>query len=101
MFLTETDVKPLTIKTYASSLKTFMEWFEETNNKPFSLDEIMPVDVAAYKRHLINQAKKPTTVNKHLTAIKAFCRWARDQGYIQDNPAAEVKALNLQRQAPK
>ncbi len=100
-YLAGSGTKPLTIKTYAGALESFKKWFEETTSKDFALDEITPTDVAAFKRHLMDQAKKPATVNKHLTAIKALCKWAVAQGHLEHNPAAETKALNLQRQAPK
>lgn len=99
--LKDTDRKSATVKAYAEGLRGFINWFEGATDREFSLDEITSADVSGYKRHLMEQGKKPATVNKHLAAIKGLCKWAVGKGHLQHNPATETKPLHLQRQSPK
>lgn len=91
-----------TIGSYLSDLKHFAEWFAQSNGEVFKPEAIAPIDVGQYKSYLQTvKGFKPSTVNRRLVAIKRLCRWARTQGLIEENPAAEIGGVPRQRTPPK
>jgi site-specific recombinase XerD len=93
---------PLTIKNYLNDLAHFATWFAQTNGEAFAPEAITLLDVRAYKSHLLTVAKfKPATVNRRLAALARFCRWAKAQGLIVDNPTDDVKGVPEVQSAPK
>jgi site-specific recombinase XerD len=91
-----------TIGSYLSDLKHFAEWFAQSNGEVFKPEAITPVDVGQYKSYLQTvKGFKPSTINRRLVAIKRLCRWARTQGLIEENPAAEIGGVPRQRTTPK
>ena len=68
------------------------------------LAEISHLDIERYKRDRMalktrfDAARKPATVNRDLQQLKTILEMARRTGYIQKNPAREVKLLRHENQ---
>lgn len=93
---------PLTVRNYLHDLEHFAAWFAQSNGEPFAPSAITPLDVRAYKSHLVAVAKfKPATVNRRLAALAKYCRWARAEGLLREDPTAEVKGVSQVKAAPK
>ena len=100
--LVEEGKSPLTVKNYLSDLKHFATWFEGTNGEALAPQRITLLDVRAYKSHLMTVRKfKPATVNRRLASLSRYCRWAKKQGLMQNDPTDEVKGVSQVKAAPK
>ena len=91
---------PLTISSYLSDLRHFATWFAQSNGEPFSPQAITIYDVRSYKSHLQTVAKfKPATVNRRLAALAKYCRFAKSQGLIAEDPTRDVQGVRQQKAA--
>jgi integrase/recombinase XerC len=86
-----------TIVGYLTDLNTFGRWFEQTNGYGLSLDNLTPTDIREYRQFLINvQKAKATTVNHHLSALRAYGTWAKSSGTVTYNPVDGIKSIAQQ-----
>jgi len=93
---------PLTIKSYLSDMRHFAQWFEKTTGEAFKPQAITSLDVQCYKAYLLtDQRCKPATINRKLSTLSKFCRWARKEGLIKEDPTDEVKGVEEVKAAPK
>ena len=93
---------PMTIRNYLNDLAHFARWFSQTNGEAFAPEAITLLDMCAHKSHLLTVAKfKPATVNRRLAALAGFCRWAKAQSLIVDNPTNQVGGVPEAQSAPK
>jgi len=92
-----------TIKSYIRDLEHFARWFAQSNGEPFTLEAVTPIDVKDYKQHLATVGGyKPSTVNRHLAAVRRLCRWARAERLIEEDPSENIGGMERQqRLAPK
>ncbi len=96
------DRAPLTVKGYCADLKHFSRWFEQTNGEQLSPERITPTDIKEYKQHLlIVERRKASTVNRRLSSLSMFCRWAQESGLIHTDPTMYVKSVKQVASAPK
>ncbi len=77
-----------TVGTYRRSLSTFEKWFVQ-QKKRFRFRK---ADVEAYKTYLMKERElSQVSVSTYLTALRRFCQYLVDAGYLDENPAREVK----------
>lgn len=87
----ETDISPLTIKTYIYSVEQFKGWIEAENRKPLDIHNITPNDIESYKEYMLKKAGangsgyKPATINKILAALRVFFGWLIFEGQLKNN----------------
>ena len=60
------------------------------------LSDLTSVGVQAALARLIDAGKSHQTVNHYRAALRAFVRWARDNGRMRDNPMRGVKGFNVE-----
>ncbi|MGB9804549.1 tyrosine-type recombinase/integrase [Desulfofundulus sp.] len=90
-----------TIAAYTGALRSFMRWLEDTTGSPFDPASVTPLDVADYRRYMLNRNRKPATINLHLDALSSFFSWAASNGMISSDPTEGVKRISEQRGAPR
>jgi site-specific recombinase XerD len=77
-------------------------WFEETTSERFSPEAVTALDVHTYKAHLLKErGYKPATINRKLSSLSMFCRWARREGLMQGDPTEEVGGVEEVKGAPR
>ncbi len=56
-----------------------------------------------YKQYLLDQANKPKTINRRLTALATYAHWLEQAGYVKNalNPVQGVKSVKEATLAPK
>jgi site-specific recombinase XerD len=93
----------LTVKHYLSDLRQFASWFEGSTGGTFAPVALTGLDMVSYRSYLMTiKNYQPATINRNLASLSKFCRWARGQGLIEENPVAEVKGVKeTQPTAPK
>lgn len=75
---------------YTGHSKRFLEWIGEKADA--DLSEITKADVTAYRNAVAGHAGQRTT-NNTLKALRTFFSEARKDGYITDDPAADVDTV--------
>jgi site-specific recombinase XerD len=87
---------------YLTDLNTFRRWFEQTNGYGLSPNNLTPTDIREYRQFLLNvQKAKASTINRHLSALRAYGTWAKSSGTVTYNPVDGIKSIAQQKHAPK
>jgi site-specific recombinase XerD len=84
-----------TIKKYTQAVAGLLSWYEEQNQEPLTLDAFTPIVLIGYRNELQHEQQKSiSTINLRLSALRAWCSWLQEQGYLAVDPAARVKLLS-------
>jgi site-specific recombinase XerD len=101
-YLVGLELSERTIQGYLTNLNVFTRWFEQTNEEGLTPHSLTPTDAREYKHFLlVVQKAKATTINRHLTALRAYANWAKTIGVITYNPVDGIKSIGQQSHAPK
>lgn len=93
---------PLTIKATRGDLVGFATWWETQRNRPFDPVLLRERDVHAWRlSRQKDDAAAPSTINRALVSLRAYCAWAKQVGFIHENPVEEIKAIPTGPPAPK
>lgn len=89
-----------TVASYTGDLNRFAAWMRQ------SCGEVDPayvtaLDVADYRRYLLDRGKKPATVNRALDVLRSFFSWAVSEGIVKADPSAETRRVKEQRRSPR
>ena len=92
--LQEKDRSAGTVKKYTQAVSHFLTWYEQEERSPLQLTHITPIALIGYRNELQHQQHKSiSTINLHISALRAWCAWLVDQGYLPLDPAARVKLV--------
>lgn len=76
-----------TARAYKEDLGDFSRWFEECNDQASTPAIITAIDLREYQSHMLTvRGLKPSTINRRLAAIRAWLRWVKNTGDIQELP---------------
>lgn len=92
-----------TVRSYRNAILHFLHWYEGEEHRALALDDLTPIALIGYRNHLQHiDTKATSTVNTRVAALRAWCAWLHDQGYLPTNPASRLKTVGRQTQhAPK
>jgi site-specific recombinase XerD len=95
------DRSPATIRRYQSAVRCFLDWYKLEEHYALAVTDLTPVALVAY-RNTLQKTEAPSTVNTHLSALRAWSRWLVEAGYLETDPAVRVKLVSRQTSpAPK
>lgn len=95
--LTDDDRSVNTVRSYRSAIQHFLAWYLSEEQRPLTLDDMTPIAFISYRNYLQHQqAKATSTVNAHVAALRRWCAWLNEQGYLLTNPAARLKTVGRQ-----
>jgi site-specific recombinase XerD len=93
-FLQEHDHSEGTIKKYTPAVANFLKWYEREERAPLQLAALTPIALIGYRNELQHeQHKSISTINLRVSALRAWCAWLVDLGYLPLDPAARVKLV--------
>ena len=93
---------PRTLAGYGKDLADFVAWMEGRYGEAFDPKAVLPEDLRDYRAHLLSVRRAaPATVNRRVSALRAFFAYLVSQGEIPSNPAARVSSVRTARPAPK
>jgi site-specific recombinase XerD len=94
-YLQEQDHANGTIKKYTQAVMHFCRWYEEEERMPLRLSQLTPIALIGYRNELQHEQQKSlSTINLRISALRAWCVWLVDQGYLPQDPAARVKLVS-------
>ena len=92
-YLYDLDKSEKTIQAYMADLRAFSHWFETETGEPLIPEYITPLDVIDYRKDMLDQARKPSTINRRLISISSFCQWAQKTDLIPNNPVEGIRPV--------
>ncbi|MEW6226522.1 MAG: tyrosine-type recombinase/integrase [Bacillota bacterium] len=95
------DLAEATIRNYLGCLRVFIAWWEKTAGGAFDPQAVTVLDVASFKNRLLQENRKPATVNLYLDALSSFFSWAAAEGICSSDPTEGLKRIPEQRRAPR
>jgi len=106
-YLTLEGYHPTTIRNYVCDLNYFLAWFElklKSKNLPFSDEEetlvfFTPKIAGQYQSFLLKNDLPSSTVNRRLSGLRIFTRFAISQKWLKINPIQNLQ--NSSRNLPK
>lgn len=100
-YLKSNDLSDYTVIGYTTDLNKFSRWYLDTTECKMDISAVGPLDIAEFKRHLIDLGQKPATINRALTSLSVFFDWAVDKNIITENYAINIKKVRQGKVAPK
>jgi len=86
-----------TIRRYKSAVLSFLSWYKQKEHQPLLVERLSPITLVGYRNFLQKtQARATSTVNGHLSALRAWCAWLTEQRYLEENPAKGIKLVGHQ-----
>jgi site-specific recombinase XerD len=90
--LEEIDRSPKTVIRYRGAVRRFLTWYEDEERRSVTLGDLTPIALVSYRSSL--QKKCATaTVNVHIAALRAWCQWLVENGFLSENPAINLKLV--------
>lgn len=80
-----------TLRATRSDLSGFQQWWEQTTNRSFQVTHLVSRDIRRWQqeRQQIDGAK-PSTINRGLSSLRGFCRWAMENGRYTYDPTEDI-----------
>jgi len=100
-FLREQSCSETTVRHYRNDMEKFSLWYEGINGGAFAPGLLTPSDARQYKQHLQHGNAAPATINRRLSALRAYAEWAQSAGLLSANPLRGVKGVEEQKHAPR
>ncbi len=86
--LKTTGRKDLTLESYASAYRAFEKFMATT-----PIESTTGLDLRAWKSWMLKEGRAAGTINQRLIAMKAFFRWATEQGDVREEQLASIRAV--------
>lgn len=97
-YLRERDRSVGTVRKYTQAVAHFLAWYEREEQAPLSLESLTPIALIGYRNELQHaQHKSTSTINLQVSALRAWCGWMTEQGYLASDPAAHVKLVGQEK----
>ena len=81
-------------KKYTQAVTRFCAWYEQEEQAPVTLSALTPIALIGYRNELQHeQHKSLPLINLHISALRVWCEWMTEQGYLIADPAAHVKLV--------
>lgn len=80
-----------TLRATRSDLSGFQQWWEQTTNRSFQVKHLVSRDIRRWQqeRQQIDGAK-PSTINRGLSSLRGFCRWAMENSRHTYDPTEDI-----------
>jgi site-specific recombinase XerD len=98
--LREDRKSSLTIRNYTDDLHFFEAWYQSQRDQTPELARLTKGDLSEWTQHMIDARQMaPQTVNRKLSAIASFLKWAQSEGLSR--PIGIPKKERIEKLAPK
>ncbi|MFR9582800.1 MAG: tyrosine-type recombinase/integrase, partial [Rikenellaceae bacterium] len=101
----ERRYSPLTVRNYRADMESFFRWLETTPEEfdPTQVTHHTLRDWIVERSEGIERFETPiksSSLNRELSTLRSFFRWALSQGIIDRNPAQSIPSLKQSRKLP-
>jgi site-specific recombinase XerD len=101
-YLYAEDTSRNTMSAYLSDLSHFLDWYRHAFTS-FELDGVTPTDIRDYREHLQEMVPPlaPATINRCLSALRRFFSWAKENGYVENQPTKRIRNVEITDHGPR
>ncbi len=86
------DLAPGTVRRYKGAIESFLAWYDKEEQRGLTLEQLSPITLIGYRNFLQRTQQRATsTVNGHISALRAWCAWLTVERYLETNPAKRIK----------
>jgi len=97
--LIQISLSPKTIASYLTDLGIFIRWATETRSENFSIVQVTPDHIRAYLSYLLDDlGRAPSTVNRHLQALRKCCAYIAAVNLAPSNATEEIGLIKIEKQ---
>lgn len=89
-----------TVRNYKADLAHFLRWASLQLAANNITDCFYPRAVADYKTDQIKTKTAPSTLNRRLSTLRAFCRFLVVNGFLAGNPAENISNIDIKETQP-
>lgn len=91
-----------TVKAYRADIVQFLGYIEAREDLgPGALYRVERAHVRAFLVGLQQDAYKRASLARKLASLRSFCRWAKKQGYVENDPTVGVFTIKQEERLPK
>ncbi|PXA05654.1 tyrosine recombinase XerC [Coraliomargarita sinensis] len=96
----ERRVSDYTVRNYSAAVGNFVKWLEAAGKWKDDFGVVRPVMVRSF---LVEQGRRIArrTLHNHVSGLRAFYRYLREQGVVEANPFTGVTLPKLEKPLPK
>ncbi len=78
-------------------MEGFLAWYAREEQRPLTFATLTPIALVGYRNEVQRtQGRATSTVNGHLSALRAWCAWLTEERYLEVNPARRIKLVGRQ-----
>jgi site-specific recombinase XerD len=90
-----------TIRAVKADLRGLQSWWESSHQRGFDIGRLTQRDVRRWVRHRQQiDAARPSTINRGLSSLRTYSRWAVNKGLLVENPTTDVTEVATAQVAP-
>jgi site-specific recombinase XerD len=91
-----------TLRATRSDLSGFQRWWEQATHRSFKVSQLVSRDIRRWQRERQQQdGVKPNTINRSLSSLRGFCRWAMENGRHTNDPTKDIGEVPTPDLAPQ
>lgn len=96
----ERRVSRYTVRNYRFAVENFVDWLQQSGKWQDSFEKISPLTVRSF---LVDQGRRKSrrTLHNHVSGLRTFYRYLREQGSVALNPFTGVTLPKLDKPLPK
>lgn len=96
----ERRVSDYTVRNYTAAVANLVDWLEEAGKWQDDFGAVRPIVVRSF---LVEQGRRIArrTLHNHVSGLRAFYRYLREQGAVEANPFTGVTLPKLEKPLPK
>jgi site-specific recombinase XerD len=87
-YLQQQQKEARTIRMYLREAANFLMFLQNQQKTLLQLDQ---ADLFHYRKHLLQKRMKVSTINKSISTLSSFFKWALQNGYIRKNFAEQLR----------
>lgn len=93
---------PATQRATRSDLTGFQSWWERTYRRPFAVSQLASRDIRRWQQDRQQvDGVRPSTINRALSSLRGYCKWAVAEELIVDDPMTDVSEIPTPDLAPQ
>jgi len=96
LYLISQGYSSITVKNYLSDVKNFFDWLAQKTDIHYQVagKAIFGIftkeTILEYQQDLLSAKTPPSTINRHLSALRKLGQFAHSQGWLSENPAVKI-----------
>ncbi|MGB9706988.1 MAG: site-specific integrase [Microgenomates group bacterium] len=102
VYLISQKSSPVTVKNYVSDVKDFFDWLAKKTGIHYQVAGkaifgiLTKETIEEYQADLLTAKTPLSTINRHLSALRKLGEFARNQGWLSENPAAKISNITAE-----